>query len=90
MDHPAKCKRVTMSNWRPDFQPEHLYFITTKAVDHADLFQRDIIKRLLIDMLDSFRCQRRWLLFCFVIMPNHWHLIAQFQATIRWLTSCVI
>ncbi len=66
------------SNWRPDFQPEHLYFITTKAVDYARIFQRDLIKRLLLDTFDSFRLQKRWRLFCFVIMPNHLHWIAQF------------
>lgn len=70
---------ISMSNWRPDFQPEHLYFITTKAVDHVHLFQRDLIKRLLLDLFDSFRSQKRWLLFCFVIMPNHWHVVAQFR-----------
>ncbi len=69
-----------MSNWRPDFQPEHLYFITTKAVDYAHLFQRDIVKRLLLDLFDSFRMQKRWKLYCFVIMPNHTHCIAQFRA----------
>lgn len=69
-----------MSNWRPDFQPEHLYFITTKAVGYAHLFQRDIMKRLLIDSLDHLRTQKRMKLFCFVVMSNHVHGIAQFVA----------
>ncbi|MBC8228329.1 transposase [bacterium] len=69
-----------MSNWRPNFQPEHLYFVTTKAVDYAHVFQRDIMKRLLVDTLDCFRIQKRMKLFCFVIMPNHFHCIAQFSA----------
>ncbi len=68
------------SNWRPNFQPEHLYFITTKAVDYLHIFQREATKRLLLDTLDAFRLQKRWQLFCFVIMPNHLHLIAQFLA----------
>lgn len=68
------------SNWRPAFQPEHLYFVTTKAVDYAHVFQRELIKRLLLDTFDSFRLQKRWRLFCFVIMPNHLHWIAQFLA----------
>lgn len=68
------------SNWRPAFQPEHLSFITTKAVDYAHVFQRELIKRLLLDTFDSFRLQKRWCLFCFVIMPNHLHWIAQFLA----------
>lgn len=69
-----------MSNWRPDFHPEHLYFITTKAVDYAQLFRRDVMKRLLLDTFDSFRLQKRMKLFCFVIMSNHFHCISQFAA----------
>jgi putative transposase len=69
-----------MTSWRSDFHPEHLYFITTKAVDYAHLFRRDIVKRLLLDTFDSFRIQKRMKLFCFVIMPNHFHCIAQFTA----------
>ncbi|MCH8290319.1 transposase [Candidatus Poribacteria bacterium] len=69
-----------MSNWRPNFQPEHLYFVTTKAVDYAHIFRRDVIKRLLVDTLDCFRLRRKMQLFCFVIMPNHLHFIAQFSA----------
>lgn len=68
------------SKWRPDFCPEHLYFVTTKAVDYMHISQRDLTKRLLLDHLDSYRLQKRWKLFCFVIMPNHIHLIAQFLA----------
>jgi len=37
-----------MTNWRPNFQPEHLYFVTTKAVGYAHVFQRDVMKRLLV------------------------------------------
>ncbi len=69
-----------MTSWRPDFQPEHLYFITTKAVDYAHLFRRDVVKRLLLDTFDCFRQQKRMKFFCFVIMPNHFHCIAQFSA----------
>jgi len=69
-----------MSNWRPNFIPEHLYFITTKAIDYTHIFQRDVMKRLLVDTLDCFRAQKRMKLFCFVIMPNHFHCIAQFSA----------
>jgi len=69
-----------MSKWRPDFRPEHLYFVTTKAVNYAHLFHRDVMKRLVVDTFDCFRTQARWKLFCFVIMPNHFHCIAQFSA----------
>jgi len=63
---------------KPIFDPEHLYFITTTAHNHAHLFRRDVVKRII---LDSFHFMRTsgWLnLYAFVIMPNHIHLIAQF------------
>ena len=66
-----------MTNWRPDFDPSHLYFITTKAVDHAKIFKRDVMKRLLIDTLDCFRLRKSLILHVFVIMPNHIHLIVR-------------
>ncbi len=67
-----------MTNWRLDFNPDHLYFITTKAVDYTHLFQRDLVKRLLIDALDCMHLRQQLILYAFVIMPNHIHLIAQF------------
>jgi len=68
-----------MSNWRPDFQPEHLYFVTTKAVDYAHLFQRDVVKRLLVDAFDCFRARKRLKLFCYIHnnpCQPHWGLSA--------------
>jgi len=67
-----------MSSWKPNFDPDHLYFVTTKAVNYLHVFQRDVIKRLIIDILDCFRLRKRMKLYCFVIMPNHIHFIAQF------------
>jgi len=66
-----------MTTWRPDFSPEHLYFVTTKAVKYAHLFQRGVMKRLIVDNLDCFRAQKRIKLYTFVIMPNHIHIIIQ-------------
>lgn len=67
-----------MSNWRPNFNPDNLYFVTTKAVDYIHIFEREVAKRLLLDALDSFRLRERMKLYCFVIMPNHVHFIARF------------
>jgi putative transposase len=67
-----------MSSWKPNFDPDHFYFVTTKAVDYLHVFQQDVIKRLILDTFDCFRPRKRMLLFCFVIMPNHIHFIAQF------------
>lgn len=64
---------------RPYFDPEHLYFVTTKAEKHAHLFKRESIIRILLDSLHFLHTDGRLLLFVFVIMPNHIHLIAKFN-----------
>ena len=52
-----------------------LHFITTSAVRHAHMFQRDVIKRILVDSLNTGRILGQYSLFAFVIMPNHIHLL---------------
>src|SRR5450759_3206701 len=66
-----------MSDWRPDFDPTHLYFVTSSAVQHTHLFQRDVIKRILIDALYMLRTFDQTKLYAFVVMPNHLHMIIQ-------------
>jgi putative transposase len=66
-----------MTQWRPEFNPTHLYFITTKAIQYARLFQRDVLKRVLVDYLDALRSRKEIELYAFVIMPNHLHLIVR-------------
>jgi putative transposase len=68
------------TEWRPDFDPAYLYFITTTAVQRLSLFQRDVTKRLLIDTLDCMRLRERFKLYAFVIMPNPIHSIIQCKA----------
>ncbi|MCP4677675.1 MAG: hypothetical protein GY854_19590 [Deltaproteobacteria bacterium] len=69
-----------MTNWRPDFNPDNLYFVTTSTVQHRHLFKRDLMKRLVVDSLDCMRLRKRLMLYVFVIMPNHLHLIIQCYA----------
>ena len=69
-----------MTNWRPDFNPDNLYFVTTSAVQHHHLFIRDVMKRLVVDSLDCMRLRERLKLYAFVIMPNHLHVIIQCRA----------
>ena len=69
-----------MTNWRPDFDPDHLYFVTTTAVKHRHLFGCDVMKRLIVDSLDCMRLRKRFKLYDFVVMPNHLHLIIQCRA----------
>jgi len=62
----------------PVFDPAHLYFITTTAVERAHLFQRDVIKRTIADSLTYIRTAHWVNLYAFVIMPNHVHIIVRF------------
>jgi putative transposase len=64
-----------MTNWRPEFNPAHLYFVTTTAVQRARLFERDVVKRIVVDGLYYLYAAKRISLFAFVIMPNHIHFI---------------
>jgi putative transposase len=66
-----------MTNWRPNFDPDNLYFITTSAVEHRHIFKNDVVKRLIVDSLDCMRLRKRLLLYAFVVMPNHLHIIIQ-------------
>jgi len=66
-----------LTNWRPDFTPDNLYFVTTSAIQHSHLFSSGVMKRLVVDSLDCMRLRKRLKLFAFVIMPNHIHIIIQ-------------
>ena len=65
------------TRWRPDFDPEHLYFVTTTAAERTHVFQRDIIKRLVVDTLYYVSLMNHVSLNAFVLMPNHVHAIIQ-------------
>lgn len=67
------------ATWPIHVNPEHLYFITTSAIQHAHIFQRDVIKRILVDTLNTGRIVGQYALFAFVIMPNHLHFIVRCQ-----------
>lgn len=65
------------TRWRPDFDPKHLYFITTTAVNRAHIFQRNVVKRLIVDALYFVSLMNHVSLYAFVVMPNHIHVIIQ-------------
>lgn len=65
------------TRWRPGFDPNHLYFITTTTADRAHIFRRDIVKRILLDALYFVSLMNHVSLYVFVIMPNHIHVIIQ-------------
>ena len=63
--------------WPVHVDPDHLYFVTTGAVQRAHVFHRPEIKRLLVDCLNIARILKRIELYAFVIMPNHMHMIVK-------------
>ena len=65
------------TRWRPDFDPEHLYFVTTTAAERTLLFRRDVAKRILADGLYYVSLMNQVRLYAFVIMPNHLHVLLQ-------------
>ena len=65
------------TRWRPEFDPNHLYFVTTKAVQYRHLFRRDIVKRIIVDTMYSVTIMNSSTLYAFVVMPNHIHVLIQ-------------
>jgi len=63
----------------PNFDPDHLYFVTTAAERHVHIFKREAIIRIILDSLHFLRKNMRMELFIFVIMPNHIHFIGRFS-----------
>jgi putative transposase len=66
-----------LTDWRPDSDLSHLYFVTTTAVDRAHIFQRDEVKRILVDGLYHLHVVDGIDLYAFVVMPNHIHFIVR-------------
>jgi REP element-mobilizing transposase RayT len=65
------------STWPVQVDSSNLYFITTSAVQRQRVFRRDVIKRILVDSLNTGRILKQYKLFAFVIMPNHVHFIVR-------------
>ncbi len=65
------------TRWRPDFDPHHLYFVTTTTANRAPIFRREIIKRIVVDALYYVSLMNKTSLYAFVIMPNHVHILLQ-------------
>ena len=65
------------TTWPANAQPGDLFFITMSAVRRAHIFRRDVIKRVLVDSLNTGRILGQYDLLAFVIMPNHIHTITR-------------
>jgi putative transposase len=54
---------------------ESTYFVTANCWEKKSLFQVEKIARLFIEVLLSYRTEKKYLLHEFVVMPDHFHLI---------------
>jgi putative transposase len=64
---------------KSEFNPDFLYFVTTKAVNYLHIFRSNSVKRILVDSFHFLRTSGRVKLCVFVVMPNHIHMIARFS-----------
>lgn len=67
----------TLRRPRHSFEPGGIYFITTNTFNNQPYFQSDENKRLLLDDFRFYRGKFSYKLFCFVIMPTHFHWVIQ-------------
>jgi len=76
----SPAEKIDMSAvWRVDFDPAHLYFVTSAAIQHSHLFKRDVMKQVIVDSW-NYTQSEGWLTFyAYVIMPNHIHCIVRCQ-----------
>jgi putative transposase len=59
------------------YSKEHPEFITVTCLDWQPLLEEDRYKKIITDSLDFLTKQQRILVYAFVIMSNHFHLIWQ-------------
>lgn len=55
--------------------PSHFYFITASTIEWIPLFKEEKYAEIILDALSFFRNKKEILLFAFVLMPSHLHLI---------------
>lgn len=66
------------TRWRPDFDPSHLYFVTTSTAGRVPVFQREVMLRTVMDALYFVGLMNQIKLYAFVVMPNHVHAVVQY------------
>jgi REP element-mobilizing transposase RayT len=64
----------------PDFCTEYPHFFTATNLEWKTLLQRDKYKDMVIESMRYLVEDRRVIIYGFVIMPNHLHLIWQLRA----------
>ena len=64
------------------------YYLTSVAHDRLPIVQKDLIKQIICDALDESRKSGRILIFAYVIMPSHTHLIRTETGSIIYKRKC--
>ena len=59
--------------------PDGIYFITFTVIDWVDLFTRPIYKHILVDSLIHCQDKKGLIIYAYVFMSNHLHLIVKAQ-----------
>jgi REP element-mobilizing transposase RayT len=61
--------------FKPVHDPSHLYFVTATVLGWEQLFTKPAYAYIVLNSLNWHRLHGRWMLFAYVIMPNHVHAI---------------
>jgi REP element-mobilizing transposase RayT len=61
--------------FKPRQHRDHLYFVTATVLGWKPLFTRPDYASIILNSLEWHRQQERWLLFAYVLMPNHLHAL---------------
>lgn len=61
--------------FRPHHDPSHLYFITATVLGWRQVFVDPANESIVLESLDWHRRNGRWLLYAYVLMPNHLHAV---------------
>ncbi|MEO8573255.1 MAG: transposase [Pyrinomonadaceae bacterium] len=67
------------------------YFFTSVAHDRLSIFRTDTLKKILADAFDEARRSAGFLIFAYVIMPDHYHILTDSKRepsdTLRYLNG---
>jgi len=73
----AAVKGTRLMTFKLYDDPTHLYFATATVLGWKRLFAQPTYAEIVLGSLEYHRRHARWLLFAFVIMPNHAHFVIQ-------------
>jgi putative transposase len=71
----AKSDKISAMTFPSLHIPEHLYFITASIIGWKPLFYKTVYAGIVMDSLKWLRENKRILLFAYVLMPSHLHML---------------